>query len=488
MILGEVVQRAARERPGDLAIADGTALISNAQLATRTAACARALLGAGVAHGDRVAIWAPNSWRWIVAAAGAHAIGAVLVPINTRYKGDEAAQILARSEARVLVTSHDFLGTRYLDLLRKAGAKLPETIVTDDDDGWNTFHDGMSSRASDHDLVRARVRVGPDDAGDLMFTSGTTGAPKAILATHAQTLRAYRDWAQIVGLRRGDRYLVVAPFFHSFGYKAGWLAALASGATVHPHAVFDPDTVLARIATERISVLPGPPTLYVSLLAHPGRASADLRSLRLAVTGAAVVPVELVRRMREDLGFETVLTGYGLTESTGVATLCRPGDDAATIATTSGRAMPGVEIAIHAGEIVVRGYNVAAPTDADGWLHTGDAGSLDARGNLRITDRIKDMFIVGGFNAYPAEIEAAMRAHPQIAEVAVVGAPDERLGEVGVAFVVARAGDALDETALIAWCRERMANFKVPRRVIAVDTLPLNASGKVLKHVLRARL
>jgi acyl-CoA synthetase (AMP-forming)/AMP-acid ligase II len=329
-------------------------------------------------------------------------------------------------------------------------------------------------------------------------------------ATHAQTLRAFGDWAELVGLRRGDRYLVVAPFFHSFGYKAGWVAALRTGAVVHPHAVFDAGAILARIAAERITVVPGPPTLYASLLAHPERARADLSSLRLAVTGAAVVPVELVRRMRSELGFDTVLTGYGLTETTGCATLCRVGDDVETVAHTSGRAMPGVEVAVvddvgapvpegAAGEVVIRGYNVMrgywedddatrATISPDGWLRTGDVGILDARGYLRITDRKKDMFIVGGFNAYPAEIEAALAAHPAIAMVAVVGAPDDRLGEVGVAFVVLRPGTTLAGDELIAWSRERMANFKVPRRVITVDALPLNASGKVLKHELRARL
>jgi acyl-CoA synthetase (AMP-forming)/AMP-acid ligase II len=379
----------------------------------------------------------------------------------------------------VLVTADDFLGVRYLELL---GGAAPEVVVTE-----RTWADFQVRKADEADLARARARVAPGDAGDLMFTSGTTGAPKPVRASHAQTLRAFGDWASIVGLRRGDRYLVVAPFFHSFGYKAGWLAALLTGATIHPHAVFDADAVLARIAAERISVLPGPPTLYVSLLGHPGRGSADLRSLRLAVTGAAVVPVELVRRMRSDLGFETVLTGYGLTETTGVATLCRPGDDAETIATTSGRAMPGVEIAIAPdGEILVRGYNVAAPAQTDGWFATGDVGALDARGYLRITDRKKDMFIVGGFNAYPAEIEQAMLRHPAVAQVAVVGAPDERLGEVGVAFVIARAPVAPAD--LIAWCRDHMANFKVPRRIELVDALPTNASGKVQKHLLRARL
>jgi len=278
---------------------------------------------------------------------------------------------------------------------------------------------------------------------------------------------------------------------------------------VLPQATFDAGAVLARIARDRVTVLPGPPTLYLSILAAmDGGNAPELRSLRLAVTGAAVVPVELVRRMARDIGLETVLTAYGLTEATGVSTMCRQGDDADTIATTSGRAIPGVRVRVvdengadaaegMPGEVLVSGYTVtkgywgdAAETaraiDADGWLHTGDVGTLDARGSLAITDRLKDMFIVGGFNAYPAEIEQALARHEGIAQVAVVGSPDDRLGEVGMAFVVARPGCVVEEAQLVAWSRERMANYKVPRRVAIVERLPMNASGKVLKNELRA--
>jgi acyl-CoA synthetase (AMP-forming)/AMP-acid ligase II len=259
-----------------------------------------------------------------------------------------------------------------------------------------------------------------------------------------------------------------------------------------------------------VTALPGPPTIYLSILDHPQRSSYDLSTLRLAVTGAAAVPVEMIRRMRSELSFATILTAYGLTESTGTVTMCRPEDDADTISRTSGRAITGVEVRIvddenrpmdvgHAGEIVCRGYNVmpgyfenpsasAEVIDADGWLHTGDIGVLDERGCLSITDRKKDMFIVGGFNAYPAEIENQMMDHPSISRVAVIGQPHERLGEVAHAFVVARPDSSPTESELIDWCRERMANYKVPRRVSFVDVLPTNASGKVLKYELRSML
>ena len=256
-------------------------------------------------------------------------------------------------------------------------------------------------------------------------------------------------------------------------------------------------------------MLPGPPTIYQSILDHPHVADFDMSSLRLAVTGAAAVPVELIRRMRAELGFETIVTGYGLTEATGIATMCRHDDDPETISKTAGRAIPGTEVQTvdddgtpvgpgEPGEVVVRGYNVmrgfihdpeatAEAIDADGWLHTGDIGTMDERGYIKITDRKKDMFIVGGFNAYPAEIENMINAHPAVGSVAVIGVPDARMGEVGYAFVIPRLDAQVTPDELIAWSRDKMANYKVPRYVEIVDSLPVNASGKVLKFELRQR-
>ncbi len=491
---------------------------------------AAALLASGIEPGDRIAIWAPNVTTWVAAGLGVHAVGAVLVPLNTRYRGREAAYILRRSRARVLLTVQGFLGTDYPAMLRDgaggAGADRPvadlpdlvEVVVLPTPEGpavagnGATGWDDLMARADDVSGADVQARadaITPDDVSDIMFTSGTTGHPKGVVCTHGQTLRVFEVWSRLVGLAPGDRYLVVNPFFHTFGYKAGIVAAVMRGATILPHAVFDADQVLHRIADDRVTMLPGPPALYQSILAHPKRDDLDLSSLRLAVTGAASIPVSLIERMHDDLGFDTVLTAYGLTEATGVVTMCRDGDDAHTIATTSGRAIPDVEVRVVAadgaqvapgdrGEVVVRGYNVmreylddpeqtAAAIDADGWLHTGDVGVMDERGYLDIVDRTKDMFIVGGFNAYPAEIENALVEHPAIAQAAVVGVPDERLGEVGHAFVVARPDTTVDADEVIAWSRDRMANFKVPRRVEVVESLPTNPSGKVLKHELRAR-
>jgi HIP---CoA ligase len=509
----ELVDDAAARFGDAEAVVDGEVSLSFVELAGVVRSTARALMASGIEAGDRVAIWAPNIWEWVPAALGTHAAGAVLVPINTRFKGREAAYVLERSGAKVLFTVTDFLDTNYVELLAAAGGTVGETVVLrgavpEGCIGCDDFAARAEVIPPEAQAARAGA-IGTDDLCHIMFTSGTTGAPKGAMLGHGAICRSYLAWTDVIGLRETDRYLIINPFFHSFGLNAGILACLMTGATMLPQPVFDVPTVMARVPADRISMLPGPPAIYQTILNHPDLASFDLSSLRLAVTGAAAIPVSLVEQMWERLGFETVVTGYGLTEVSGIATMCRHDDDAETIATTSGRAIPDVEVRVvdddgsevprgEPGEIVIRGYNVmagylddaaetAATIDPDGWLHSGDIGTMDERGYIKITDRKKDMFIVGGFNAYPAEIENLLVTHPTIAAAAVIGVPDERLGEVGVAFVVPAVGHEVDEAALIAWCRDEMANYKVPRRVFAVDAFPLNASGKVLKYELRAR-
>ncbi|MGW3305148.1 FadD3 family acyl-CoA ligase [Streptomyces sp. NPDC001073] len=510
--------RSAAERYADAeAVVEGRTRISYAELGARVERTAAACIAAGVEVGDRVGIWAPNSTDWIVSALGAVSAGAVLVPLNTRFKGSEAAYALGGSGARLLFVTGAFLGTSYVASLRRAAGEGPgdgplpglpalEEVVVLADDAPADFRTWKDFLAGGEGVTAAEVReregrLDGSTVSDIIFTSGTTGRPKGAVITHAQTLRAYEVWSDLAGLRRGDRYLIVNPFFHTFGYKAGVIACLMRGATMIPQPVFNVDTVLANIAAERVSVLPGPPTLHQSLLDHPARDAHDLSALRLVVTGAAVVPLRLVERLRGELGVDTVLTAYGLSEASGIVTMCRRGDDPAVIASTSGRAIPGAEVRVAAppgtpGEVLVRGFNVmrgyyedpaatAEVVDEDGWLRTGDVGVLDDAGNLRITDRIKDMFIVGGFNAYPAEIEQLLGIHPDVADVAVVGVPDTRLGEVGKAYVVRRPAATLTGDDLIAWARREMANYKVPRVVEFVAELPRNASGKVLKGALR---
>ncbi|MBO1337844.1 FadD3 family acyl-CoA ligase [Streptomyces sp. VRA16 Mangrove soil] len=508
-----LVREAVRRHAGREAVVDGRTRISYTELGERVERAAAACMATGVEPGDRVAVWAPNTLDWIVSALGAVSAGAVLVPLNTRFKGAEAADILARSRARLLFVTGTFLGTSYVASLRRAqeaGAELPalEQVVVLADSapqtpGYRTWKEFLAAgdKITGEEVRERADAVSPSSPSDIIFTSGTTGRPKGAVITHEQTLRGYEIWADLAGLEEGDRYLIVNPFFHTFGYKAGVIACLMRGATMIPQPVFNVDTVLANIAAERVSVLPGPPTLHQSLLDHPARDAHDLSALRVVVTGAAVVPLQLVERLRGELHVATVLTAYGLTEASGIVSMCRRGDDPWTIASTSGRAIPGTEIRVAAapgepGEVLVRGFNVmrgyfedpAATAEViteDGWLRTGDVGVLDGEGNLRITDRIKDMFIVGGFNAYPAEIEQLLGLHPDVADVAVVGVPDGRLGEVGKAYVVRRPGSVVTADDLVAWARREMANYKVPRQVAFVGELPRNASGKVVKGELR---
>ncbi|HXC84529.1 MAG TPA: FadD3 family acyl-CoA ligase [Trebonia sp.] len=509
------VRLAARLWPDEEAIVDGDQRIDWSGLADQMGRVARACAATGVRPGDRVALWAPNSLNWIVASMGVYAAGAVLVPVNTRFKGREAAHVLRTSGARLLLTVTDFLGADYVGMVAaedpELAAALPVVVLSGppgDGTPWPRFLDRGGDAVPDG-LADPEDHLSPEDISDIIFTSGTTGAPKGAMLTHGASTRSYVAWSQRVGLRHGDRYVVVYPFFHTAGLKSAILACVLSGATILPCPVFDPAVVMDLVVRERVSMLPGPPSLYQSLL-NTDLSGYDTSTLRLAVTGAAAVPVDLVRRMREDLGFASVVTAYGLTETTGTVSTCQYDDPIEVIANTSGRPLPGLEVRVvdevgqdvpagEPGEVIVRGYAVmkgyfnapeatAEAVSPDGWLHTGDVGVLDDGGNLRITDRIKDMFIVGGFNAYPAEIESVISRHPDVAQVAIIGVPDERLGEVGYAYVIPRQGSALSEPELIAWCRGQMANYKVPRRVELVQTLPLNASGKVQKFELRDRV
>lgn len=496
-IPGVLIQQA-ETQPDALAVQDGEWALTYKELLHHVYGAAAMLRGRGMHAGDRIAIWAPNCAEWVIWALAGQILGGVLVPLNTRYKGAEAADIMRRSKCKFLLTVDGFLGHDYPAMLD--GQDLPdltETIVMRDE-ARSLAITPAPSLANLPDLADT-------DLSDIIFTSGTTGAPKGAMTNHGQNVQVFESFTDAIGMQAGDRYLIVNPFFHSFGYKAGWLSCLIKGAAIFPLAVFDPKAVLVQIEWDNITVMPGAPTIFQTLLAHPDLKDHDISSLRVATTGATTIPVDLIRRMHEDLGIDHVYSAYGLTESTGVVSLCQQGDDFETIATTCGRRLPGTELRIvndngqdmpegEEGEIWVKGFNVmqgylddpeatANTITEDGWLKTGDIGIKDGAGYIKITDRKKDMIIVGGFNCYPAEVEKILLTHAGIADVAVLGMKDDRLGEVAHAFVV-RSDDALTEADIITWSREMMANFKVPRRVSFLEALPRNASGKVQKFLL----
>ena len=517
--------RSAAQRYGDRpAVVDGELTLTFGQLLEQVREAARAYAALGVRPGDRVLVWAPNTWHWVVAGLAVSYAGATLVPVNSRYTAHEVADVARRTRATLVVVADGFLGRHQVDDLLEVGLgpqtklirispgavlKPPATQLVD----WDDLAAVAATVAAD-DIEQRAGEVSADDVADILFTSGTTGRSKGAMSAHRQTIGVAAAWAGIGGVGADDRYLVVNPFFHSFGYKIGIVVSLLTGATLYPLAVFDPEVTMRLVEGRRITLLPGAPTIYQSLLAAPDRSDHDLSSLRLAITGAAVVPVVLIGQMGADgpdgLGIDNVYTAFGMTEAV-VATMCREGDPDELVAGTCGRAIPGMEARIAGqdsnralpagaeGELLLRGDYVmlgylddeqatAAAIDADGWLRTGDIGRLDEAGNLTITDRLKDMYICGGFNVYPAEVEQVFARLDGVADCAVVGVPDERMGEVGKAYVVRADGDSLDADTVVAFARERLANFKVPRKVEFVDVLPRNLSGKVLKTELRKQV
>jgi acyl-CoA synthetase (AMP-forming)/AMP-acid ligase II len=495
------VLRAAAEQYGDRPayVEHGTTL-SFAGLLERVRDTARGYVALGLQPSERVVVWAPNSIDWVVAALAVSYAGGTLVPANSRYTGHEVADIVDRTAATLVVVQDGFLDrTQIADLSAASDLVSVRETIDIANLGW------VAGLGEHSDAIEARAdAVGPDDVADILFTSGTTGRPKGAMSAHRQTVGVARAWGELGGVTSEDRYLVVNPFFHSFGYKAGIVVGLTTGAALYPVATFDLDETMRSIQDDRITVLPGAPTIYQSLLGAPQ--GYDLSSLRLAVTGAAVVPVVLIERMSapapDGLGIDNVVTAFGMTEAV-VATMCRQGDPPQLVANTCGRAIPGMEARIGApsaqgeGELLLRGEFVMLgylddpeatreAIDEDGWLHTGDVGTLDEAGNLTITDRLKDMYISGGFNVYPAEVEQALMRLDGVNDVAVVGVPDERMGEVGRAFVVRRDA-SLTAQEVVDFTKERLANFKVPRQVEFIDVLPRNLGGKVLKTELRDR-
>jgi acyl-CoA synthetase (AMP-forming)/AMP-acid ligase II len=474
-----------------------------ADLGREVLAAVRGFMAWGVRPGDRVGLCASNSAGWMVSALGIQGAGGVLVPLNTRFKGAELGYILERSGASGVVLEGR---AEREPMIRESGTSPERWLGLDDAAQWQGFL-AAGATVSEQAARSQIASVAADDVSDILFTSGTTGYPKGVMFTHGQSLRAYGELGVGFAFRPQDRFLLIPPFFHALGYKSGWFAALLHGGLVLPERRFEPRAMTDRVARDRVTMMIGPPTIFNELLAQADRQ--DLSSLRLAVPSATNVSPDLVRQMRDRLGIE-VLTGYGLTESSAICTYSRAGDDPELVADSVGRPAPGVEVVVvddddrpvptgDVGNILVSGYVVMSgywdDPDAteevltrDGRLRTGDLGSLDEHGFLHITGRKKDVILVGGFNVYPAEVERLLLLHPGVAEVAVVGVSDARLGEVPCAFIVPVPGVALTTEECFEWARGHMANFKVPRHYEIVAELPKNSSMKIIRAQLRERV
>ncbi|MGW3349040.1 AMP-binding protein [Nonomuraea rubra] len=491
--LPRMLRDQAGRHPGQLVVADPAGpRLTLAELREAASGIARGLVALGVRPGDRVAIWGANSARWVTHAFGIWDAGAAIVPLSPRYKGIEAAQLIEKTGAEVLIAQDSLAGL--LPPLPGLRHVVPEVPA--------------AAEVPVREAEERALAVRPGDLCEIMSTSGTTGTPKGVMIDHSQVLRGYWDWSEIVTLDEHDRYPVIAPFSHGFGLNAGLVACVLRRATMIPLAVFTPDALMSLISEERVTVLAGPPTLFHRLLDELDRGAWDVSSLRVAICGAAAVPAGLITRLVEQVGLERMINAYGLMEGT-VVSMTRAGDPIDVIANTTGRPVPGIEVKVvdddgkqvaagERGEILQRGYGVmrgywgepartAEVIDGDGWLHTGDVGVLDEAGNLAIVDRKKDLYIVNGFNVSPAEVESLLLREGSLAQAAVVGVPDPVSGESGVAYVVPRPGMAADPAELTAWARANMSGYKVPRRIVVVDALPTNANGKVDKVALRHR-
>jgi acyl-CoA synthetase (AMP-forming)/AMP-acid ligase II len=483
--------------------------MSFAELDALTDRFAKALIRDGMAAVERVAIWAPNMCEWVAAAIGIQRAGGVMIPLYFRYRSAEVAEILDRAGAGRLICSadladqlraHDCRSVRRIIVLPGDGADLRGREI-----GWDDFL-AQGNGATDESLQERESGVTGDSISDIMFTSGTTGRPKGAVFTHRSSVAAGRIMQEYNGATEADCFCPMGTFAHIGGYKQGWVTGLTSGASVAWGDAFDPASILELVSRLGITIMPAPPITWQGLLDYPARGDWDISSLRFAATGGTMIPPELVRWLISETDIAQVGTGYGMTETCGMDAYTRSGDPVEKITTTVGQPASDTEIRIvdaqdrdagtgETGEILIRNPRLLveylddpAATQAailDGWFRSGDIGSLDDDGYLRITDRLKDMYIINGLNVYPAEVERLLETLDGVAQCAVIGVPEPVKGEVGAAFIVRSPEAQLSDDMVIDCCRQNLAGYKVPKYVTFVDQLPRNVMGKVLKNELR---
>ena len=530
LTLGRILDEAAERAPEQAAVVFKGRRLTYGALRERADRLARGLLALGLGPGDHVVVWMPNCPEWNVVNFAVARIGAVTVTCNSRYRAWEVEYLLAHSDAKALVMVDRFepAGIDYRALIREVcpdvlwrpdrrlhSPKFPElrhviVLGAEHDPGclaWSEV-ERRGERVPAAELEAVRVR--PEQPAEMLYTSGTTGQPKGCLLSHGNLWHQARTYVDLHGWTAEDRYLVAVPYFHIFGALGAIVANTLAGSTQVLMDVFEPEAAMRLIQDERVTIFSGVPTMFIGILGHPRFGAYDLRSLRTGAIGAAPVPREMMTRILDrerGLGMDATVV-YGLTEATGATHFTRLGDPLDKRVGTVGRAIPGLEDRIvdassgrvlgpgQEGEVCVKGPTLmlgyykqpeaTARKIRDGWLHTGDMGAKDDEGYLRITGRLDDMIIVGGFNVYPAEVEDFYLRHPKILDVSIVGVPDPVLGEVPMAFVIPRAGETLTAEEVIGFARGRIANFKVPRHVEVVSEFPLTGSGKVQKFKQRA--
>jgi fatty-acyl-CoA synthase len=508
LTLGEALARTAERFPS------GAALVSRHQglryswreFDQAVTRIAHGLCRLGLRAQDRVGIWSTNCAEWVFLQFACARAGHVLVNINPAYRPNELAYVLGKSGMRALFLREQDARADYraiLEQARKPGHALEHVVFLGTPE-WDRILD-----PAPHGGTAPAVQpVHPQQPTNIQYTSGTTGSPKGVLLTHQSLLNNGLTTGDQMNITEQDRFCVPFPLFHCGGCVCSVISCVTHGATIIlPSATFDPLAVLSAIHEERATVIGGVPTMFIAELQHPQFADFDLTSLRAALIGGAPCPVELLGRMNSEMHCEEVSVVYGQTEASPVITLHAPGDTLEQRSSTIGSAMPNVEVKIvdsagatvsrgEAGEICARGYLVmsgydqdpqatARAVDADGWLHTGDLGTMREDGHFHIRGRSRELIIRGGENIYPAEIEAFLFTHPKIGEASVVGLPDLKMGEVVAAWVRPKPGQSLTAQQVIDYCKGEIAHYKVPQHVRIVDAFPMTVSGKIQKFRIR---
>lgn len=489
---------------------------------------AKAFIGMGIAKGEHVAIWSDNKREWLLSQYATGKMGAVLVTVNTNYQAAELEYLLKQSDATTLILDESFKGTSYLDIIRKVCPELDSSesgvisceklphfkrviLMTEREEQgmfkWSEFMTHAEG-VTDAQLEERFRSLDPDDVINIQYTSGTTGFPKGVMLTHNNIVNNGKQIGDFMKLTEKDRVLIPVPFFHCFGCVLGTLSAVTHGSTMVLFEQFDPLRVLKAVQDEKCTALLGVPTMFIAELNHPEFEKFDTSSLRTGIMAGTTCPIEVMKRVIEDMGASEITICYGQTESSPVITQTRTDDSIEKRTSSVGKPHPNVEVRIidpetgedvevgQPGELCTRGYHVmkgyynnAEATrqaiDSEGWLHTGDIAIMDEDGFIDITGRIKDMVIRGGENIYPREVEEFLYKHPGVLDVQIVGVPDPKYGEELMAWIIPKVGADIDEESVRAFCKGNISFYKIPRYIEFTDAYPMTASGKIQKFKLR---
>jgi fatty-acyl-CoA synthase len=489
---------------------------------------AKAFIGMGIEKGENVAIWSDNKREWLLSQYATGKMGAVLVTVNTNYQAAELEYLLKQSDATTLILDESFKGTSYIDIIRavcpelvtsESGSissdKLPHfkriILMTEREEKgmykWSEFM-AYANGVTDGQLEERFQSLDPDDVINIQYTSGTTGFPKGVMLTHYNIVNNGKQIGDYMKLTEQDRVCIPVPFFHCFGCVLGTLAAVTHASAMILLEQFDPLRVLQAVQDEKCTALHGVPTMFIAELNHPDFKNYDTSTLRTGIMAGSVCPIEVMKRVIEDMGASEITICYGQTEASPVITQTKTDDPIGKRVSTVGKPHPNVEVKIIdpvtgdempvgvPGELCTRGYNImkgyynnAEATreaiDAEGWLHTGDIAVMDSEGYLDITGRIKDMVIRGGENIYPKEVEEFLYTHPEIEDVQVIGVPDAKYGEELMAWIIPKKNVQLDEVAVREFCKGSISHHKIPKYIEFIEEYPMTASGKIQKFKLR---